>query len=85
MVRNSNDNEEKIILRETRESKIDTLLYFIDVDRIKELTLVNNATPCLLNLKLANYIGEMVNLRVLRIFWIRDLSEKIVCTMLKNL
>jgi hypothetical protein len=72
-----------VVLRETRECTINKLVPFIDPTRIKELTLLNSASTCVIDKESAAHIASMVNLKVLKLFWIRDMSDVAACNMIK--
>lgn len=61
------------------------MLFYINVTNIKELTLSNNATTCVVNQASINQISKMVHLKALRMFWVKDLTDFQACTMLKHM
>jgi len=50
---------EIVILRETKDAKIKELVKGIDVTKIRELTIINDSTPCAIDQSIAEKIGEM--------------------------
>lgn len=74
-----------MILRETKECRINTIVFLIDLTKIKELTLLNTASTCVVTTESTEHIAQMVNLVVLRLFWVRDMTDMVACKMLRNL
>ena len=72
--RNSCYEFERVILRETKDCQITQIIHYIDVERIRELTLVNNAKTCVIDKPSAEQIAKMINLKVLRLYWVRDVT-----------
>jgi hypothetical protein len=62
-----------------------SLIQFIDLGRIRELTLINNATACVVDKSAAELVSKMVGLKALRLFWVRGLSDTTACRILKHL
>ena len=83
--RDQGDEITRVILRQSKDVKINTLIFYIDVTKIKELTLSNSASTCVVNKESVEYISKMVYLNVLRMFWVKDLTDVQACTMLKNM